>query len=295
MTLPINDRRKKNEKKNKKLLSITLSACMILPVFSVSVVEAKPEKTIRVWYWEDNDGSYADAYDTWSEQYPDVNLELEAIPWNSYHDTLIAAAASGDLPDVYKIQPTWIPELRSLNAVAKLDEYIDSWEDKDTIPESMWESARAGQEETYAWPHSLVVLYLYCRKSYFEDAGLEYPKTMDEFYQACEALTKDTDGDGSTDIYGFSMRGARGGHFMWAGLTLNEGIDFFDDAGKVSLNTPEMVEANQKYLDIYQKGWPKNSTYRWLYRNCAEFRKRSYRNVGTSFEFRKRNHGSIGR
>lgn len=42
---------------------------------------------------------------------------------------------------------------------------------------------------------------------------------------------------------------------MWAGLTLNEGIDFFDDAGKVSLNTPEMVEANQKYLDIYQKGW----------------------------------------
>ena len=233
------------KKRIKKLLSITLSACMILPVFSVSVVEAKPEETIRVWYWEDNDGSYADAYDTWSEQYPDVNLELEAIPWNSYHDTLIAAAASGDLPDVYKIQPTWIPELRSLNAVAKLDEYIDSWEDKDTIPESMWESARAGQEETYAWPHSLVVLYLYCRKSYFEDAGLEYPKTMDEFYQACEALTKDTDGDGSTDIYGFSMRGARGGHFMWAGLTLNEGIDFFDDAGKVSLNTPEMVEANQ--------------------------------------------------
>lgn len=243
------------KKRIKKLLSITLSACMILPVFSVSVVEAKPEETIRVWYWEDNDGSYADAYDTWSEQYPDVNLELEAIPWNSYHDTLIAAAASGDLPDVHKIQPTWIPELRSLNAVAKLDEYIDSWEDKDTIPESMWESARAGQEETYAWPHSLVVLYLYCRKSYFEDAGLEYPKTMDEFYQACEALTKDTDGDGSTDIYGFSMRGARGGHFMWAGLTLNEGIDFFDDAGKVSLNTPEMVEANQKYLDIYQKGW----------------------------------------
>ena len=209
------------KKRIKKLLSITLSACMILPVFSVSVVEAKPEKTIRVWYWEDNDGSYADAYDTWSEQYPDVNLELEAIPWNSYHDTLIAAAASGDLPDVYKIQPTWIPELRSLNAVAKLDEYIDSWEDKDTIPESMWESARAGQEETYAWPHSLVVLYLYCRKSYFEDAGLEYPKTMDEFYQACEALTKDTDGDGSMYIQDLVIGGECGGSDFTSGLAGN--------------------------------------------------------------------------
>ena len=154
---------------------------MAMPFISAVPAAAESKKTIRVWYWEDNDGSYEEAYSTWSEQYPDVNLELEAIPWNSYHDTLIAAAASGDLPDVYKIQPTWIPELVSLGAVEGLDEYIDSWEDKDTIPESMWESARAGQEETYAWPHSLVVLYLYCRKSYFEEAGLEYPETMDEF------------------------------------------------------------------------------------------------------------------
>lgn len=243
------------KKRMKKIISLALSVCMALPVFSAAAVQAEPKESIRVWYWEDNDGSYADAYATWSEKYPDVDLELEAIPWNSYHDMLIAAAASGDLPDVYKIQPTWIPELRSLGAIAELDEYIDSWEGKDTIPESMWESAKAGQDATYAWPHSLVVLYLYCRKSYFEDAGIEYPKTMEEFYQACEALTKDTDGDGATDVYGFSMRGARGGHFMWAGLTLNNGGDFFGEDGSVVLNSPEMVDANQKYLDIYLNGW----------------------------------------
>ena len=100
-----------------------------------------------------------------------------------------------------------------------------------------------------------MVLYLYCRTSYFEEAGIEYPKTMDEFYEACEALTSDTDNDGAADVYGFSMRGARGGHFMWAGLTLNNGTQFFGKDGEVSLNTPEMIEANQKYLDIYQKGW----------------------------------------
>ena len=242
-------------KRMKKLISLTLSACMVFPVFSAATVQAEPEKTVRVWYWEDNDGSYADAYSTWREKYPDVNLELEAIPWNSYHDMLIAAAASGDLPDVYKIQPTWIPELKSLGAVTELDSYIDAWEGKDSIPDSMWESAKAGQDAAYAWPHSLVVLYLYCRKSYFQEAGIEYPKTMDEFYKACEALTKDKDGDGATDVYGFSMRGARGGHFMWAGLTLNNGVDFFDEDGNVALNTPEMTEANQKYLDVYLNGW----------------------------------------
>ena len=56
----------------RKLLSVTLSACMALPILTAVPVAAEEEKTIRVWYWEDNDGSYAEAYETWSEQYPDV-------------------------------------------------------------------------------------------------------------------------------------------------------------------------------------------------------------------------------
>lgn len=249
------------KKRMRKMVSLTLAMCMTVPFLTAcgsgkeSKEEGNGKDTITVWYWEDNEGSYEEAYSTWSEKYPDVNLELESIPWNSYHDRLVAAAASGDLPDVYKIQPTWMPELVSMGAIEPLDEYIDAWEGRDTIPESMWNSAKADQDQTYSWPHSLVVLYLYCRKSYFEDAGLEYPKTMDEFYEACEKLTKDTDGDGVADTYGFSMRGARGGHFMWAGLTMNAGVDFLDDGGKIALNTDKMTEANQKYLDIYKNGW----------------------------------------
>ena len=36
----------------------------------------------------------------------------------------------------------------------------------------------------------------------FEEAGPEVPKTWDEWKDAAEKLTKDTDGDGEPDIYG---------------------------------------------------------------------------------------------
>ena len=80
---------------------------------------------------------------------------------------------------------------------------------------------------------------------------------MDEFYDACEKLTRDTDGDGVIDTYGFAMRGAAGGHNMWAGMTFNaaEGVSYIDAEGNVAFNTPEVIEANQRYLDLFRNGY----------------------------------------
>ena len=56
------------KKRWKKLLSVTLSACMAMPFISAVPAVAGSKKTIRVWYWEDNDGSYEEGYSNWSEQ-----------------------------------------------------------------------------------------------------------------------------------------------------------------------------------------------------------------------------------
>ncbi len=217
--------------------------------------EKQTKGKIVYMYWEDVQGSNDFLGEDWNSKNPDVTVEMQSVGWNNYHDTLITAAASGSMPDVFKIEPSWIPELINLKAVLPLDDYVDKWDSKDSIPQSMWEAARADQDMLYTCPNSLVALYLYCRKSYFQQAGVEYPETMEEFYNACEKLTMDTNNDGATDVYGFSLRGARGGHYMWAGLTMNSGVKFFNDDGSVALNSPEMVEANKKYLDIYRNGW----------------------------------------
>lgn len=148
-----------------------------------------------------------------------------------------------------------MPELMGLDAVMPLDEYLKDWDVIKEIPESMLAVGRAGQDKLYSLPHMNVVMYLYCRKDMFEEAGVKYPETMDEFYEACKALTKDTNGDGVIDQYGFNLRGARGGHDMWAGLTMNCGVDYLDANGNAAFNTPEMIEANEKYINLYKEGY----------------------------------------
>ncbi|MCQ5146665.1 extracellular solute-binding protein, partial [Enterocloster bolteae] len=99
------------------------------------------------------------------------------------------------------------------------------------------------------YPRTTIVMYLYSRKSMFEKAGIDYPKTVDEFFDACEKLTVDTDGDGKTDQYGFGMRGGNGGHYMWSSFVFSalKDKDYYDAEGKASLADAKLAEMNQKY------------------------------------------------
>lgn len=67
-----------------------------------------------------------------------------------------------------------------------------------------------GSDSIYVMPWNIQVLYVYYRPSIFEAAGVEVPKTYEEFLTAIEKCTMDTDGDGKTDVYGFGMRGRQG-------------------------------------------------------------------------------------
>ena len=47
------------------------------------------------------------------------------------------------------------------------------------------------------------------RKDVFEELGLSEPTNWDEFVQVCQALTRDTDGDGATDTWGITLVGTK--------------------------------------------------------------------------------------
>ena len=58
--------------------------------------------------------------------------------------------------------------------------------------------------------------------------GIEVPTTYEEFLQAIEKCTMDTNGDGQTDVYGFGMRGATGGQEPWGSFIYGRGGSFED-------------------------------------------------------------------
>ena len=135
--------------------------------------------------------------------------------------------------------------------MADLTPMIDGWDKKADIDDNIYEiMKKAGDmERIYVMPWNIQVLYVYYRPSIFKKAGIEVPKTYEEFLQAIEKCTMDTDGDGKTDVYGFGMRGAKGGQEPWGSFIYGRGGSLED------LTTPEAVQGMQDFIDIYKKGY----------------------------------------
>lgn len=99
---------------------------------------------------------------------------------------------------------------------------------------------------------------LYYRADHLAEAGVEVPTTLDELRAAAEALTRDTDGDGETDVYGLVQRGIPGfeivqdfGRFLFA----NGGAILSEDSTACVITEPEGVGAIQLWADLYQGGY----------------------------------------
>ncbi len=99
---------------------------------------------------------------------------------------------------------------------------------------------------------------LYYRADHLAEAGVEPPTTLEELRAAAEALTRDTDGDGSTDVYGLVQRGIPGFEIAqdFGRLLFANGGTILNDAGDACVITePAGVGAIQLWADLFQAGY----------------------------------------
>ena len=143
------------------------------------------------------------------------------------------------------------PSFVANDLLAPLDEYLNAWEDKDQINENLYNTMRTagGEDAIYVMPWNTQVLYVYYRPSMFEAAGVSVPQTYEEFLDICEKLTRDTDGDGKTDVYGFGMRGSNGGQEPWGCFVYAGGGDW------EHLDSEGAIKGMQDYIDLFNKGF----------------------------------------
>ena len=97
--------------------------------------------------------------------------------------------------------------------------------------------------------------FLMYRKDLFEEYNLEVPATMEELIDCAKTIYEATDGE----IAGVTMRGQQGIHvlYTWAGFLWGNGGRWFDDDGKLALDSPEAIEAAQTYADLLNSYGPK--------------------------------------
>lgn len=207
-------------------------------------VNAAWAETVRFWYHFDNpENPMSELVAKFQAANPDITIEAENVPWNSYYDNLYTALVGGNAPDAAMVKLFAQPRLAEMGALEPIVERIDAWPGKADLLDNLLELNKGADGQQYYLPIQYVVLYLYYRADLFEQAGVKPPTTCEEFRDAAIKLTK------APDTYGFGLRGGKGGWDQWGAFVLSQGAKLEPNG----LTTPEAVAANQWVIDLFQK------------------------------------------
>lgn len=191
-----------------------------------------------------------------------IEVEVVAIPWESYMTKLNTQATGKQLPDTGMLKEDGVIQWSSdgmLNDVSAMYEGSDS-KPLDSL-------AYKYQGKTVAYAAANEVLLLYYNKDMFDKAGVAYPPsaldqawTWDDFVATAKKLTVDKKGkhpgEDGFDAEGIVQYGASVENLPWQleTWTLSNGGGFYSaDGTEVKIGEDASAEAIQKVADLYLK------------------------------------------
>ena len=195
----------------KKIVSVLLVAAMAVSMFTGcgSKSDSKKsdsksgEKTLEVWVPPLDDATeknWGDLLKDWEKE-NDCKVNLTVIPWDKYEETYTTSLNSGEGPDVGYMYNEMFPTYIDAGAVEDMSSYVTD-EDK---KEYKYLSNGNMMDGQYGWPLVTGVPFvLYYNEDILNALGEKAPETWDDFARICQEATKDTDGDGKVDQYGFA-------------------------------------------------------------------------------------------
>lgn len=195
----------------KRIVSVLLVAAMAVSMFtgcgsksnSKKSDSKSGEKTLEVWVPPLDDATeknWGDLLKDWEKE-KDCKVNLTVIPWDKYEETYTTALNSGEGPDVGYMYNEMFPTYIDAGAVEDMSSYVTD-EDK---KEYKYLSNGNMMDGQYGWPLVTGVPFvLYYNEDILNALGEKAPETWDDFARICQEATKDTDGDGKVDQYGFA-------------------------------------------------------------------------------------------
>ncbi len=208
--------------------------------------------SLSFWGSYEEWGLWKEIVDLFHERNPDVWVKMNYIP-DAYDDKVRLLLAADSAPDVMLIQDEPLPAYAGYGKFADLTDWVHS----DDFPVD-WNSAfwpTITESCTYAgrvwgvplWGGNVLVIY---NRKMFRDMGVAPPSddwNFDEFIQKARELTRDTDGDGNIDTFGFSLPG----WIYFLPWTWGFGVDYLNaERTDWAFTGPEAVAATAFYKDL---------------------------------------------
>jgi multiple sugar transport system substrate-binding protein len=187
------------------------------------------------------------AVDAFNDAHDDIHVTLETItagPDGGYA-TMLSAVQAGNPADVVQLGYDAIPDFLINDALEDITPYVSDSEDL-FVP-WQWQTGVFG-DKVYSIPQASGPLGQFYRADIFEELGIEYPETWDEFYEAAKVV-RASDPDRYITAFAFNQA-------PWMiGLAQQGGANWFtaeNDAWSVSIDgdeTAKVAEFWQKLID----------------------------------------------
>lgn len=176
-----------------------------------------------------------------------IAVKLVGVAEDQFNQVLTSAVAANDLPDVFG--SVSLPQVRSLAANDLVDPKAAAAVVKDlgkgTFSAGALEMTQDGDKQL-AVPSDFWPQLLFYRKDLFAAAGLAAPKTYDDILADAKALN-------SPEIAGFVGATTPGVAFTqqtFEHIALANNCQMVDNSGKITLDSPECVNALSFYGDL---------------------------------------------
>ncbi len=191
------------------LIMVLLGAWGVAPMYAAEVVQL----TFMHAFNHIGPDVQQEIVDEFNRRNPNIHVTIEPIPSQTARESLITRAAGGVAPDIISMDVYDSGALASARPSMLLD--LTKWvetdlEDPNDMPPAAYDATRV-DDAIYALPQRISSYIQLYNRAMFEEAGL--PMAPHDWYdaswnwnavgEAARRLTRDTSGDGITDIYGW--------------------------------------------------------------------------------------------
>ena len=207
--------------------------------------------------WQKDEPGYGDWWneviEKFEAEHEGVTIEMTKVARDEFADTMFTLFAGGNPPDIvhlaaFEYQPFadegFLEPLEPYLADSSLD--LTGWAGQGTCE---WEG------QTYCVMLLYTAYVLAYNQALLEEAGVAVPTDYESLLAAARATTKDTDGDGQTDVFGLGVTTTGSTNQMHDMLhfVLDAGGAWTTD-GKPSFDTPGVIEGLRRFKEIYDEG-----------------------------------------
>lgn len=189
--------------------------------------------------------------DKFEKTHPNIKIKYRSGTLKGdYSEWLAQGILRGKEPDIFYVLPGDFNTFASIGVMENLDRFID--EDKNFSLGSFYVNAiRSGQFQGsyYALPKELDPKLMFVNTTLLKKEGIQIPKdnwTWEEFYDICQKVTKDSNGDGKIDQFGVVG-------FTWQDAVYTNGQQLFNGSGtKAIFDNHEVLESINFIIKLNQ-------------------------------------------